>query len=117
MARLTTHVLDVAAGIPAAGMRVELRDAGVSPPRLLTEARTNRDGRCDSPLLEGEAMRVGRYLLTFHVGEYFRGRGVALPEPAFLEEVTVPFGLADAAQSYHVPLIVSPWSYSTYRGS
>jgi 5-hydroxyisourate hydrolase len=117
MTRLTTHVLDVAAGIPAAGMRVELHDAGVSPARRLAEARTNRDGRCDRPLLEGEAMRVGRYSLTFHVGEYFRGRGVALPEPAFLEEVVVQFGIANAAQSYHVPLIVSPWSYSTYRGS
>lgn len=117
MARLTTHVLDVAAGCPAAGMRVELHDASASPPRLLAEAQTNRDGRCDRPLLEGEALRAGRYALTFHVGEYFRARGVALPEPAFLEEVVVKFGIASPSESYHVPLIVSPWSYSTYRGS
>jgi len=98
-------------------MRVELHDASASPPRLLAEAQTNRDGRCDRPLLEGEALRAGRYALTFHVGEYFRARGVALPEPAFLEEVVVKFGIASPSESYHVPLIVSPWSYSTYRGS
>jgi hydroxyisourate hydrolase len=117
MTRLTTHVLDVAAGCPAAGMRVELHDAGVSPPLRLAEARTNKDGRCERPLLEGGALRAGRYVLTFHVGEYFRARGMALPEPAFLEEVVVQFGIASPSQSYHVPLIVSPWSYSTYRGS
>jgi 5-hydroxyisourate hydrolase len=116
MARLTTHVLDVAAGIPAGGMRIELHDSSV-PPRRLAEVRTNVDGRCDRPLLEGESMRTGRYTLTFHVGEYFRARGVELPDPAFLDEVVVRFGIANADQSYHVPLIVSPWSYSTYRGS
>jgi 5-hydroxyisourate hydrolase len=117
MTRLTTHVLDVAAGVPAAAMRVELHDAGVSPPRLLADARTNADGRCDRALLEGEAFKVGRYSLTFHVAEYFRQRGVALAEPAFLDDVVVRFGVASVAQNYHVPLLVSPWSYSTYRGS
>jgi 5-hydroxyisourate hydrolase len=117
MTRLTTHVLDVAAGTPAAGMRVELHDAGVTPARRLADVRTNQDGRGDRPLLEGDAMQAGRYTLTFHVGEYFRARGIALSEPAFLDEVVVQFGIANPAQSYHVPLIVSPWSYSTYRGS
>jgi 5-hydroxyisourate hydrolase len=117
MKKLTTHVLDVAAGTPAAGMRIELHDVGVSPARLLADVRTNADGRCDRPLLEGEALLAGRYELKFHVAEYFRARGVALPEPAFLEDVVVRFGIADAQQNYHVPLIVSPWSYSTYRGS
>ncbi|MEJ0038373.1 MAG: hydroxyisourate hydrolase [Gammaproteobacteria bacterium] len=117
MGRLTTHVLDVAAGVPAVGMRVELHDDGASPSRLLAEAKTNADGRCDRALLEGEAFKAGRYVLTFHVAEYFRGRGVALSEPAFLEDVSVAFGVASGARNYHVPLLVSPWSYSTYRGS
>jgi 5-hydroxyisourate hydrolase len=117
MGKLTTHVLDVAAGIPAAGMRVELHDAASSPPRLLAGTRTNHDGRCDGPLLEGSAFRTGRYSLTFHVAEYFRVRGVSLPDPPFLDEVVVKFGVADASANYHVPLLVSPWSHSTYRGS
>jgi 5-hydroxyisourate hydrolase len=117
MTKLTTHVLDVAAGVPAAGLRIELYDLGASPPQRLAEARTNADGRCSHPLLQGEAMRAGRYELRFFVAEYFRSRGVSLTEPAFLDEVVVRFGIADARQSYHVPLIVSPWSYSTYRGS
>ena len=117
MGKLTTHVLDVSAGIPAAGMRIELHDLAVTPPRLLLETRTNTDGRCERALLEGGALRIGRYALTFHVAEYFRARGVALPEPPFLDEVVVRFGVADAAASYHVPLLVTPWSHSTYRGS
>jgi 5-hydroxyisourate hydrolase len=117
MAKLTTHVLDVSAGIPAAGMRIELHDAGSAPPRLLAETRTNQDGRCDRALLEGSAFRTGRYSLTFHVAEYFRARGVSLPDPPFLDEVVVKFGIAAASANYHVPLLVSPWSHSTYRGS
>jgi 5-hydroxyisourate hydrolase len=117
MSRLTTHVLDVAAGVPAAGLRIELHDLSTSSPRRLAEVRTNADGRCDGPLLEGAAMRVGRYSLTFFVAEYFRSRGEVLPEPAFLEDVVVQFGIASSEQNYHVPLLVSPWSYSTYRGS
>jgi 5-hydroxyisourate hydrolase len=116
LGKLTTHVLDVAAGIPAAGMRIELHDLATSAPRLLQEIRTNADGRT-APLLEGGSLRVGRFALTFHVAEYFRGRGVAVSEPPFLDEVVVRFGIADAAQNYHVPLLASPWSYSTYRGS
>ena len=115
MGRLTTHVLDTAHGIPAGGMRVELR-AAESGERLAGLA-TNADGRANAPLLEGEALRPGRYTLTFFVAEYFRGRGVVLPEPPFLDTVRIDFGIADGAQHYHVPLLVSPWSYSTYRGS
>jgi 5-hydroxyisourate hydrolase len=117
MGKLTTHVLNVTAGIPAAGMRLELHQVGADGPRLLTQNRTNEDGRCASPLLEGASLRSGRYTLTFHVAEYFRAQGVQLPEPPFLDEVVIQFGVANPEQNYHVPLLVSPWSYSTYRGS
>jgi 5-hydroxyisourate hydrolase len=98
-------------------MRIELHDLSVTPSRLLLDTRTNADGRCLPALLEGGSLRVGRYALTFHVAEYFRARGVTLPDPPFLDEVVVRFGIADAAASYHVPLLVTPWSHSTYRGS
>ena len=117
MGKLTTHVLDVAAGIPAAGLRVELHQADVSPPRLLAQRRTDDQGRCAPPLLEGDALRAGRYQLTFYAAEYFRARGVQLPEPPFIDTFVVVFGVASPEQSYHVPLLLSPWSYSTYRGS
>jgi 5-hydroxyisourate hydrolase len=122
MGKLTTHVLNVAAGIPAAGMRVELRAAAATsaavvdlPPIVIVQ--TNADGRCPAPLLEGAAFRIGRYTLTFHVAGYFRALGHELPEPPFLDEVVIAFGIADPDPDYHVPLLVSPWSYSTYRGS
>src|SRR5689334_4953578 len=114
MTRLTTHVLDVSAGIPAAGMRIELRTTAGS---VLADVRTNSDGRCSDPLLQGADFRAGRYSLVFHVGEYFAARGVQLPEPPFLDRVVVEFGIADPGSHYHVPLLVTPWSYSTYRGS
>lgn len=118
MGKLTTHVLNLAAGTPAAGMRIDVHDAGGGgTPRLLGQHRTNEDGRCGKPLLEGGSLRSGCYTLTFHVAEYFRSMGVQLPDPPFLDEVVIRFGVADSAQSYHVPLLVSPWSYSTYRGS
>lgn len=115
--RLTTHVLDTATGRPAAGLEIELfrLDAGTHVP--LASVRTNADGRCDRPLLEGEELTAGVYELVFHVGNYFRGLEVALPEPAFLDLVPVRFGIAAAGQHYHVPLLVSPFGYSTYRGS
>jgi 5-hydroxyisourate hydrolase len=116
MGKLTTHVLNVAAGIPAVGMRVDLRclsDASVAPRGALTDA----DGRFGAPLLDGAAFAPGRYALTFQVAAYFRSLGMVLPEPPFLDEVVIAFGIADAGQNYHVPLLVSPWSYSTYRGS
>lgn len=117
MGHLTTHVLDTAQGTPAAGMAVTLyRRAGdcYEPIKAVT---TNTDGRADAPLLEGDTLRPGRYRLAFAVGAYFRQSGVALSDPAFLEDVVVDFGIADADARYHVPLLVSPWSYSTYRGS
>ncbi|MBI3716613.1 MAG: hydroxyisourate hydrolase [Betaproteobacteria bacterium] len=116
MGKLTTHVLDTAAGRPAAGVKFELLRVGAVPQTLLSGV-TNADGRCDSPLLEGPALVKGEYQLLFHVADYFRGRGTVLPEPPFLSVVVLQFGIADAGAHYHVPLLVSPWSYSTYRGS
>ncbi|MEH0167298.1 hydroxyisourate hydrolase [Roseateles microcysteis] len=114
MGKLTTHVLDTANGCPAAGMAVRLLDANGE---LIKSLSLNSDGRADAPLLEGDAMKPGRYRLVFAVAAYFRARGEKLPEPAFLDEVPLDFGVADAAGHYHVPLLASPWSYSTYRGS
>jgi 5-hydroxyisourate hydrolase len=117
MGKLTTHVLDLAAGIPAAGIVVELHDLQTSPPRALATLRTNQDGRCEQALLEGKELHAGRYELIFHVADYFRSRGAQLPEPPFLDDVVIRFGIAHPEQNYHVPLLVSPWAYSTYRGS
>jgi 5-hydroxyisourate hydrolase len=117
MGRLTTHVLDTAAGRPAAGVRITLHRNLGERYALVRDAVTNGDGRCDAPLLEGAAFSAGRYRLVFAVGEYFAAQGVALPDPPFVDEVVLDFGVADAATHYHVPLLVSPWSYSTYRGS
>ena len=118
MGQLTTHVLDTAQGRPGAGIRVELFAVGSAGAerRLVTTAHTNQDGRCDAPLLQGDAFSTGRWELVFHVGEYFAGAGVALPDPPFLDQVSIRFGIA-ADSHYHVPLLVSPWSYTTYRGS
>jgi len=115
---LTTHVLDTANGRPAAGLRVDLSivDTG-GHTRLLRTVTTNADGRCDAPLLAPDEMQVARYELVFHVGAYFRAAGVALPDPPFLEEVPVRFAIAERASRYHVPLLVSPYGYVTYRGS
>lgn len=117
MAKLSTHVLDTAHGRPAAGMRVELLrlDGETAVPVLQT--RTNDDGRTDAPLLSGDTIPTGRWRLRFHAGEHFRALGLDLPEPPFVDVVTLDFGIADARGSYHVPLLCSPWSYSTYRGS
>jgi 5-hydroxyisourate hydrolase len=117
MTRLTTHVLDLSAGIPAAGMRVELHTTTSSGSRVLADVRTNSDGRCSRPLLEGPDLRAGRYSLVFHVSEYFKTRGIELPDPPFLDRVVVEVGISDGTAHYHVPLLVTPWSYSTYRGS
>ena len=117
MTRLTTHVLDVSAGTPAAGMRIELHTTIGSATRVLADVRTNSDGRCAQPLLDGADFRPGRYALVFHAGEYFKARGLELPDPPFLDRVVVEFGIADTASHYHVPLLITPWSYSTYRGS
>jgi 5-hydroxyisourate hydrolase len=117
MGRLSTHVLDTVHGRPAAGVAVELYAVAGEDRRLVTRATTNADGRTDAPLMGGEGFSAGEYELVFHVGAYFRGRGVALADPPFLDRVPVRFALADPGGHYHVPLLVSPWSYSTYRGS
>jgi 5-hydroxyisourate hydrolase len=115
MGRITTHVLDTAAGRPAAGVKVILSRIDGSP-AVVTEAVTNADGRADKPLLEGAAFVAGRYEIVFHVGDYFRRMGVGLPNLPFLDVVPVRFAVSDDAH-YHVPLLVSPYGYTTYRGS
>ena len=115
MGRLTTHVLDTAIGKPAAGLKIELW-AG-DPARLVKEITTNADGRADAPLLADSAFKSGTYELRFHAGAYFRKQGGKLPEPPFLDVIPIRFGIADAGQHYHVPLLLSPYGYSTYRGS
>ena len=120
MGKLSTHVLDTAQGCPAAGMQLSLlRAVGGREPayQLLKTVQLNADGRADEPLLEGASMATGRYRLRFAVADYFRAKGVALPDTPFLDVVTLDFGIADAQAHYHVPLLCSPWSYSTYRGS
>ena len=115
MGRITTHVLDTAAGRPAAGLKVVLTRLDGTP-AVVAEAVTNADGRVDQPLLEGAAFAAGRYEIMFHVGDYFRAAGVTLPDPPFLDLVPIRFGVTEDAH-YHVPLLVSPFAYSTYRGS
>lgn len=117
MGKLTTHVLDTMNGCPAAGMKVALYRLEGGQAALIESLVLNHDGRADAPLLEGASMQAGQYRLVFEVAGYFRARGVALPEPPFLENVPLDFGLADAGAHYHVPLLASPWAYSTYRGS
>lgn len=117
MGKLTTHVLDTANGCPAAGMQVSLWRLAGEQATLLQRLTLNDDGRAPAPLLEAGALTAGRYRLVFAAGAYFRRRGAALPEPPFLDEVPLDFGIADVAGHFHVPLLVSPWSYSTYRGS
>lgn len=117
MGKLTTHVLDTAHGCPAAGMAVRLYRFDAEGPKWLRSLVLNADGRADGPVLDGAAFTAGRYRLVFEVAAYFRARGAALPEPAFLDEVPLDFGIADPDSHYHVPLLASPWAYSTYRGS
>ncbi|MBX8489168.1 hydroxyisourate hydrolase [Pseudomonas lijiangensis] len=117
MGRLTTHVLDAAHGCPGSGIHVELYRVEGERLELVATAVTNSDGRCDAPLLQGEDYRSGVYQLQFQAGDYYRGRGVTLSEPAFLDVVVLRFGIDAAQEHYHVPLLVSPYSYSTYRGS
>jgi len=117
MAKLTTHVLDTAHGCPGARITVELYANGPNGRTLLKSTTTNDDGRCSEPLLEAAALQAGHYELVFHAGDYYAARGVALPSPRFLDRITLAFGIADPSQNYHVPLVMTPWSYSTYRGS
>ena len=114
---LSTHVLDTMHGCPAAGMAVSLFSTQGDEATLLQRLVLNHDGRTDAPLFDNASLRKGTYRLTFDVAAYFKARGVVLPEPNFLDRVSLDFGIANAEQHYHVPLLVSPWSYSTYRGS
>ncbi len=117
MGKLTTHILDTAAGMPGKNIRIDLYHLKDDSWELLKTVVSNDDGRCDAPLLEGEDLKTGQYELVFHAGDYFDSLGLALPEPKFLDEIVLRFGVPDASQHYHVPLLVSPYSYSTYRGS
>ncbi|PCI48424.1 MAG: hydroxyisourate hydrolase [Alphaproteobacteria bacterium] len=121
MGKLTTHILDTASGLP--GENIQLRLYRCAPNEesrgdiLLITALTNEDGRCNAPLLEGDDMQCGTYRLEFDVADYYRAQGLDLPEPPFLDIVDIRFGISDADSHYHVPLLVSPYGYSTYRGS
>lgn len=115
---LSTHVLDTMHGTPAGGMEVELYRTEGDAPQLVKRFVLNGDGRNpDGPLFDNASLKKGTYRLTFEVAAYFRARGVELPDPPFLDRVSLDFGIAHVDQHYHVPLLVSPWSYSTYRGS
>lgn len=114
--KLTTHVLDTTHGRPAAGMSLRLYRAG-DVAELICAKTTNDDGRVDGPMLDGGNFTPGKYRLCFDVAAYFRAQGMTLPDPPFLDTVTIDFGITDAAAHYHVPLLVSPYGYSTYRGS
>lgn len=118
--RLSTHVLDTARGKPAAGVRIELYRLSGDGRLKITEVVTNADGRSDAPLLSGEALQAGSYELVFHAGDYLRASGQATVEAGallFLDQIPIRFGVPDASQHYHVPLLISPFAYSTYRGS
>lgn len=115
--RLTTHVLDTARGCPAAGMVIELMRIEGLDRHLVKTVRTNDDGRVDAPLLSGGDVVTGVYELLFHAGDYLRSTGARLSDPAFLDVIPIRFGIADTSGHYHVPLLISPYSYSTYRGS
>ncbi|RWX78729.1 hydroxyisourate hydrolase [Neorhizobium lilium] len=118
MTGLTTHVLDTAAGVPAEGLVIDLYRISGSISEKLKSITTNSDGRVDGgPILIGESFVPGEYELVFHAGDYLRARGVSLPDPAFLDVIPIRFGIADITAHYHVPLLLSPFGYSTYRGS
>ncbi|EIK95018.1 hydroxyisourate hydrolase [Pseudomonas sp. M47T1] len=117
MGRLTTHVLDAAHGCPGSNIKVELYRVEGQQLELVASALTNSDGRCDAPVLQGDDYRTGVYQLQFSVGDYYRAKGVQLPDQAFLDVVVLRVGINAEQEHYHVPLLVSPYSYSTYRGS
>lgn len=117
MGRLTTHVLDAAHGCPGSSIKVELYRVEGQQLELLNTALTNSDGRVDAPLLQGDDYRTGVYQLQFSAGDYYRAKGVKLPGTAFLDVVVLRFGIDEQQEHYHVPLLISPYSYSTYRGS
>jgi 5-hydroxyisourate hydrolase len=114
---LTTHVLDTASGKPGEGIKIEFSVLEGETYKLITTVTTNADGRNAQPLLTPENMKAGKYQLVFYIGEYFTKQGTVLPNPPFLEKAVIQFGMADATAHYHVPILASPWSYTTYRGS
>jgi 5-hydroxyisourate hydrolase len=114
---LTTHVLDTVSGKPAEGVRIDFSVFEGNAYRLIRTVHTNADGRNGEPLLTPETMKAGQYELVFYVADYFTKQGAVLPNPPFLDKAVIQFGMADAASHYHVPLLASPWSYTTYRGS
>ena len=117
MGRLSTHVLDTANGKPARGIAIELFAIEGEQRRSILQTTTNADGRTDAPLMINEAFHTGTYELVFAVGAYFRALGTATADPPFLDVVPISFTIAEPDGHYHVPILVSPWSYSTYRGS
>jgi 5-hydroxyisourate hydrolase len=115
--KLSTHVLDTTIGKPGAGVKLDLYAVSNGTRQHLKSAVTNADGRTDVPLLLDDTVKQGVYEFDFHAGDYYRAKGVTLPTPAFVDVVTLRFGIADVTANYHVPLVCTPWSYSTYRGS
>jgi 5-hydroxyisourate hydrolase len=114
---LTTHMLDTASGKPAEGVKIDFSMLEGSAYRLIRTVHTNVDGRNAEPLLTPETMKVGQYELVFYIAEYYTKLGTVLPNPPFIEKAVIQFGMADATSHYHVPLLATPWSYTTYRGS
>ena len=117
MGQLTTHVLDTARGLPAQGLKIDLVRCVNGKSQKIKTVLTNADGRCDTPLLDGEKLFKGQYQLIFYAGNYLRQTGEELPEVAFLDEIIIAFGINSEDRDYHVPLLFSPYGYSTYRGS
>lgn len=117
MGRLTTHVLDTAQGCPGEGIKIEVYQLDGELRRLLKTVMTNSDGRCDTPILEGNELVIGEYELVFYTGDYQQRQGVQSQAPSFLDIIPLRFGVNDVSQHYHVPLLLSPYAYSTYRGS
>ena len=117
MGKLSTHVLDTMHGRPASGVRIALYRIQDDRRQPVKTVHTNDDGRCDAPLLGSDEIQAGTYELVFFAGDYFAAQGVKVPEPRFVDQVIVRFGIANPDENYHVPLVVTPWTYSTYRGS
>ncbi len=117
MGKLSTHVLDTMHGVPANNIAIDLYRVDGDQRQLLKQVRTNADGRCDQSLLQDADFQRGIYELVFHAGDYFSDQGLTLPEPRFVDQITLRFGVAQPTENYHVPLVVTPWTWSTYRGS
>ncbi|MFT5504110.1 MAG: 5-hydroxyisourate hydrolase [Gammaproteobacteria bacterium] len=117
MSKLSTHVLDTSIGKPAEGVKIDFSIFEANGSRLIKSLATNKDGRTDELLLDADSMRAGDYEILFHIGDYFSAKGVALGDRPFLNKIPIRFSIANPEQNFHVPLVVTPWSYSTYRGS